>query len=250
MIHVNLRDGVMKIQISRPAAKNAITLEMYDAMSDALERASAQASVRVVLFHGDQGIFTSGNDLNDFVDKPPSGEDSPVYRFLQALVSFEKPLVGAVDGWAVGIGTTMLLHCDLVYASTRAKFKMPFVELALVPEAGSSLILPRMMGHQKAAELLFFSQVISASKAESLGFVNEVLEPEELMERARERALAHTKLAPEALRLTKQLLCRPDLDTLKDTMRVEADLFIERLASPDLAEAIQAFFQKRPPNFS
>ena len=240
-------DGVLEVQMCRPEAKNALTLEMYDELTAAFMRAADDDDVRAVLVRGAEGDFTSGNDLRDFMEDPPTGQDSPVYRFLEVLVGFAKPVVAAVDGWAIGIGTTMLLHCDLVYVSERARFQMPFVNLALVPEAGSSHILPKMIGHQRAAELLLFSQKFDAARAAEFGFVNEIVPPDQLFERARERARAITKLPPEAVRLTKMLLRRES--DLEEAMRQEGALFIERLRSPELAEAIQAFFEKRAPEF-
>jgi enoyl-CoA hydratase/carnithine racemase len=249
MIEVTAEDRVLEICIERPEAKNALTLAMYDAMSDALEQAEQSDDIRVVLFRGSHGVFTSGNDLQDFIEDPPLGEDSPVFRFLQKIVSFPKPVVAAVDGWAVGIGTTMLFHCDLVYASKRARFKMPFVDLALVPEAGSSLILPRMLGHQKAAELLFFSKKISAEEGEKLGFINEVVDADDLLELARKRAKKLAELAPNSLRLTKRLLMDAHHYRLEDAMSAEGALFKELLQSPEFSEAVSAFFEKRKPDF-
>ena len=249
MIDVSVKDRVLEICINRPDAKNALTLAMYDAMTAALEQAEGSDDVRAVLFRGTDGVFTAGNDLQDFVQDPPLGEDTPVFRFLEKLVSFEKPIVAAVDGWAVGIGTTMLFHCDLVYASERAKFKMPFVDLALVPEAGSSLILPKMVGHQKAAEIFFFSKKISAEEAATIGFVNEVLDKDDLLERARKHAQKLTEYAPRSLRLTKKLLQQAQREELADAMKAEGDLFKELLQSPEFAEAVSAFFEKRKPNF-
>ncbi len=253
MIEIQRQGNLMEIKISRPQAKNALTLEMYETMTAALAQAAEDETTRVVLICGGEGVFTSGNDLTDFMQDPPEGFDSPVFRFLKMLVSYEKPVIAAVDGWAVGIGTTLLLHCDLAFASTRAKFQMPFVNLALVPEAGASLILPGMMGHQKAMELLLLSKKFDANEAASLGIVNEVCEPEELMERARACAQTIAELAPESVRLTKQLLKRTQQDptsrTLMEVMMEEGELFIDRLKSPEFAEAISAFFEKRKPNF-
>lgn len=252
MIEIQREGSTMEICINRPAAKNALTLEMYNTMTAALAQAEDDVATRAVLICGLPEVFTSGNDLKDFMQDPPTGLESPVYKFLEALVSFSKPLIAAVDGWAVGIGTTMLMHCDLVFATKRAKLKMPFVDLALVPEAGASLILPRMMGHQKAAELLFLSKVIDGEEAERLGLVNQVVSPEELLTEARACTEKLGRLAPESLRLTKMLLKRAqnEVATLEGVMKQEGELFIERLASADMAEAVSAFFEKRQPKFS
>ena len=245
-------DGILEIAIERPKKKNALTLAMYDALTAALAHASSDASVRVALIRGSDGeapVFTSGNDLNDFMRAPPTGEDSPVLRFLEALRTFEKPLVAAVAGHAIGIGTTMLLHCDLVYAAEGARFQLPFVNLALVPEAASSFLLPRMVGHARAAELLFFGEPFDAAAAERFGIVNAVFAGGALLVEARRRAAILAAKAPLALRQTKRLMKQPLAEETRAHMRAEGAVFVERLASPELAEAIGAFFEKRPPKF-
>lgn len=244
------REGhVMELRFERPEAKNALTLAMYEALVEGLEAASADASVRVVVLRGAGGNFTSGNDLNDFAQNPPVDESSPVFRFLQALIGFEKPIVAGVEGFAIGIGTTMLMHCDLVYAAQTARFQLPFVNLALVPEAGSSLVLPRMLGHQKAAELLFFGERFGAVEAKGFGLVNEVYAPEEF---EAELALRVGKLAeqpPAALRETKRLMRSHDAEALQAALRAEAAVFAARLRTPEFSEALSAFFEKRKPRF-
>lgn len=243
-------DGhVLTITMSRPEAKNALTRAMYTAMTEALTEASANAQVRVVVLRGDAGIFTAGNDLNDFMNNPPTDQDSPVFQFLKAVTSFAKPLIASVQGHAIGIGTTILLHCDLAYAADNATFQMPFTRLALVPEAASSLILPAMIGHRRASELLMLSERFGAARALELGFVNEVVSVDELDAKTQEKAQALSKFPPESIRLTKQLLKRHDQAAIDEAMQVEAQLFTQRLQSPELAEAIQAFFQKREPKF-
>ena len=240
---------ITSIVMDRPEAKNALTLAMYDSMTQALEQAREDPEVRVVLIRSAHAFFTSGNDLQDFMNTPPAGEDSPVFRFLQALIHFPKPLIAQVDGWAVGIGTTMLLHCDLVYASERARFKMPFVNLALVPEAGSSLILPRMLGHQRAAELLMLGRDFGATRAHEVGIVNDVVPHDELAAHTLAQATALGKLAPEAVQLTKMLMKKTQHAGLEGAMREESELFVQRLHSAELAEAVAAFFEKREPHF-
>ncbi|MBA2664240.1 MAG: enoyl-CoA hydratase [Bradymonadaceae bacterium] len=245
-----LGDAVLEVAFDRPSAKNALTLAMYTALTEILADAERDDSIRVVVLKGQGGNFTSGNDLNDFMQAPPQpGEESPVFGFLRAIVAFEKPLVAAVDGWAIGIGVTMLLHCDLVYAAKDAKLQMPFVNLAVVPEGASSLLLPRLIGHQRAAELLYFGERFSGEHAHQLGLVNEVFEAEALFEAVAERAMRLAEKPPLALRESKRLLRRADMQAVNAALEAEGRVFIERLASPEFAEAISAFFEKRKPNF-
>ena len=248
--HIQLREreATLEIALNRPSAKNAITRAMYEAMNEALDRARDDDAIRAVILCGEGGTFTSGNDLMDFAQSPPSGRDNYLYQFLLRLLEFPKPLIAAVEGWAVGIGTTMLFHCDLAYADEGARFQMPFVQLALVPEAGCSHLLPQMVGHRRASEILFFNEKFDAHEARSIGLVNEVRSGDAL-DRARERADALARMAPEALRLTKQLLRQSPSKALGQAMEDEAIVFMERLRSPELAEAIAAFFEKRPARF-
>ena len=244
------RDGaVLLVTLHRASRKNAINLEMYTALSEALEGADADPTVRAVMFRAAGDTFSAGNDLVDFMQSPPTGQDSPVFRFLMCLLTATKPLVAAVDGAAVGIGTTMLLHCDLVYASSRARFKMPFVPLALVPEAASSLIVPRLAGHALASELLLLGETFDVATALRAGIVGR-----EISENVEAHALAQAhKLAalpPGALQATKALLKRSARAEVAETLDHEAKLFIERLASAETAEAVSAFFEKRRPDFS
>jgi enoyl-CoA hydratase/carnithine racemase len=255
-IKITQRDRILEIAIERPAKKNALTLAMYDALTAALSCASSDADVRVVVVRGTEGgadgegaMFTSGNDLNDFMRAPPAGDDSPVARFLEAIRTFEKPLVAAVAGHAIGVGTTMLFHCDLVYAAESARFQMPFVNLALVPEAASSFLLPRLVGHARAAELLFFGEAFDAKTAEKFGLVNEVMPGGALLGEVRRRAGILAAKPPVALAQTKRLLKQPLAEETRAHMRAEGAVFVERLASPELAEAIGAFFEKRAPKF-
>lgn len=250
--HVTLstEDGILTIQMNRPDKKNALTLEMYTVMASAMRAAEDDPAIRVILFTGAGGNFTSGNDLGDFLTAPPVGEESPVWHFLSALLEAKKPLVSAVKGVAVGIGTTMLLHCDLAYAGESARFLLPFINLGLVPEAGSSLLLPRFLGHVRAAELLMLGEVFGAGKAYELGFVNEVVADTEVDALARAKAAQLAAKPPAALRLTKAMLKQGHAATLAATVEHESGLFIERLASPEAAEALQAFMERRPPDFS
>lgn len=240
---------VLTITMSRPEAKNALTQTMYTAMAQQIEQAKDDDSVRVVILRGDGPVFTAGNDLNDFMNNPPTDQSSPVFRFLLAVSSFPKPIIASVRGFAIGIGTTILLHCDLAYAAEDAVFQMPFTKLALVPEAASSLILPSLVGHRRASELLLLSERFNAARALEMGFVNEVTQADKLDELAQAKAQALSKFAPESIRLTKQLLKRHQQQDIEATMQIEAEIFTQRLQSPELTESIQAFFQKREPKF-
>lgn len=246
---IEKNEACLEIALTRSHRRNAITLAMYDGLTEALVQASADSSVRAVLVYGADGTFTSGNDLMDFMQNPPTGEDSPVAKFLRALARFDKPLVAAVDGPAIGVGTTMLLHCDLVYASEGARFQLPFVNLALVPEAGSSLLLPNLVGRQKAAELLMFGDAFDAEEARRYGLVNEIVASAALLSHVRDKVKVLTEKPAEALRLIKSLLRSRNARNLEETMTEEARLFIERLGSAEVREAITAFFEKRKPNF-
>lgn len=243
------RDGAtLVIKFARPAKKNALTLAMYERLNAALAEASADKSVRAVVFGSTSETFTAGNDLGDFMQNPPDGENSPVFRFINALSSFEKPLVAAVDGKGIGLGLTMLLHCDFVYVSDRASLVAPFVNLGLVPEAASSLLLPRLVGHVRAAEILLLGEPIGAQQALALGLVNAVLAPEQVLPKALETARRLAEKAPTALRLSKALM--KDNAAVAGRMQQEGAHFVGQLASPEVAEAIGAFFEKRKPDFS
>ena len=247
-------NGVATIEIARPEKKNALTVAMYQAMADALRAADADASVRAVLISGQPGIFTSGNDLEDFMQRPPgsgSGNDeSPVFRFMRALIDCDKPVVAAVTGAAIGIGTTMLLHCDLVYVSDEARLAMPFVGLGLVPEFGSSLLLPQRIGQARAAEKLLLGDPFTGAEAVELGLANAVLPAGEVANHARRVAERFNALPPGAVRETKRLLRAPQAEATFMAIRTEGELFAARLRSPEAMEAFQAFFQKRKPDFS
>jgi enoyl-CoA hydratase/carnithine racemase len=246
-VQVTTSDGALEIALARPQRKNALNAAMLSALSEALEVAGRDPAVRAVLLRGEGGNFTSGYDLGEFISAPPVDEQSPVFRFLNALSTFEKPLVAAVEGHAVGIGTTLLLHCDLVYAAPTARFQLPFVNLALVPEAASSFLLPRLAGHARAAELLYFGEPFDAATAKELGLVNAIAE--DLYGHARARVRLLVDKPAEALRLTKQLLKAPLADDVRARMRAESVFFKERLASAELREAATAFFERRPPKF-
>lgn len=246
----HIRDRIARIELNRADKKNALTAEMYAAMADAVVAAEADAQVRVTLIHGKPDCFTAGNDLKDFLERPPHGEDSPVFRFLQAISTAQKPLIAAVAGPAVGIGTTLLLHCDLVYAAPNARFQLPFVPLGLVPEAGSSLLLPRIAGYQRAAELLLLGRPFTAEKALAAGIVTEVIPEGELLEYALDAALGVAALPPSSLRATKALMKDRQAQPLAQAMQEEGAQFRARLSSPEAREAMTAFLEKRKPDFS
>ena len=247
-------NGVATIEIARPEKKNALTVAMYQAMSDALAAAQADPAVRAVLITGQPGIFTSGNDIEDFMSRPPGGgsdsAESPVFRFMRALLECDKPVVAAVTGAAIGIGTTMLLHCDFVYVSDEARLAMPFVSLGLVPEFASSLLVPQLMGQARAAEKLLLGDPFTPEQAVEFGLANAVLPAGEVVNHARRVAERFNGLPPGAVREAKALLRRPQREAILQTIRSEGELFAARLRSPEAMEAFQAFFQKRKPDFS
>jgi enoyl-CoA hydratase/carnithine racemase len=242
-------NGVATIEIARPEKKNAITQAMYGAMAEALAAATADAAVRAVLLTGQPGIFTSGNDIEDFMQRP-AGTESPAFGFMRALIGCDKPVVAAVTGAAIGIGTTMLLHCDFVYVSDEARLAMPFVSLGLVPEFGSSLIVPQLMGNVRAAEKLLLGEPFSGADAVEAGIANAVLPAAEVVNHARRIAERFNALPPGAVRETKRLMRRARQAQTLETIGVEGGVFAERLRSPEAQEAFSAFFQKRKPDFS
>ncbi|MEI6226697.1 MAG: enoyl-CoA hydratase-related protein [Deltaproteobacteria bacterium] len=247
-VRTSTADRITDIEIHRPEKKNALTGEMYDAMSEAILRAEGDAGVHVVLLHGQADCFTSGNDLADFVaagQAQGAGVPSPASRFLGVIRTARKPVVAAVGGVAVGIGTTMLLHCELVYAAPNARFQMPFVPLGLAPEGGSSLLFPMVAGYQRAAELLLLGRPFGAEKAAAAGLVNEVVPVERLLAHAREAALAVAALPVESVRITKEWLKRPYAAALEERMAEEIRVFGERLHSPEAKAAMGAFFQRK-----
>jgi enoyl-CoA hydratase/carnithine racemase len=249
-------NGVATIEIARPEKKNALTVAMYQAMADAINAAREDKAVRAVLITGQPGIFTSGNDIEDFMSRPPGGGggsdtlDSPVFQFMRALLDCDKPVVAAVTGAAIGIGTTMLLHCDFVYVSDEARLAMPFVSLGLVPEFASSVLVPQLMGHTKAAEKLLLGEPFTPEQAVDCGLANAVLPATEVVNHARRIAERFNQLPPGAVREAKQLLRGPQRALVLNTIRSEGELFGKRLRSPEAMEAFQAFFQKRKPDFS
>jgi enoyl-CoA hydratase/carnithine racemase len=243
-------DGVLTIEIARPEKKNALTQPMYQAMADAIGAAAQDDSVRALLITGQPGIFTAGNDLEDFLQRPPHDGDAPVGHFMQGLLACEKPVIAAVTGAAVGIGVTMLLHCDLVYISDQARLLLPFVSLGLVPEFASSLLLPQLMGRAKAAEKLLLGEPISAAEAVEFGIATAALDSNIVLAHARRMAKRFNTLPPGAVRDTKRLLRAGAAAAIERALQDESTVFAERLRSLEAREAMQAFFQKRKPSFS
>jgi enoyl-CoA hydratase/carnithine racemase len=232
-------------------------MAMYQAMADALVAARADGAVRAVLLVGQPGIFTSGNDIEDFMSRGAAGSstggevmDTPTFRFMRALIDCDKPVVAAVTGAAIGIGTTLLLHCDFVYVADDARLAMPFVSLGLVPEFGSSLIIPQLMGLRRGAEKLLLGEPFTAEQAVDCGIANAVLPAGEVVNHARRVAERFNGLPPGAVRQAKGLMRAPLREQLLQVIRTEGGLFAERLRSPEAVEAFQAFFQKRKPDFS
>jgi enoyl-CoA hydratase/carnithine racemase len=241
---------VLQLRFNRGERKNAITSDMYRALADAFAAAEADAAVRVVLIQGDAACFTAGNDLKDFADNPPRSADSPVFRFLQVISHAAKPIVAAVAGPAVGIGTTLLLHCDLVYAAPNARFQLPFTNLGLCPEAASSYLLPHAAGYRRAAELLMLGEPFGAEQAREAGIVTAVVAEAGLLAHALAAAQKLAAKPPASLRATKQLMRTPYMQGLEQAMAAEIGHFGAMLSSPEAKEAFAAFFEKRPPDFS
>ncbi|MEJ0016560.1 MAG: enoyl-CoA hydratase [Acetobacteraceae bacterium] len=242
-------DGVLEIRLNRPEKKNALTRAMYDTMADAFAQVDADPTLRVALLTGTGDTFTSGNDIVDFQARAAGGRESSASRFLPAIAGMQKPLVATVNGAAIGVGTTMLMHCDLIVAARSARFVMPFTSLGLVPEAASSLLFPRLLGHQRASALLLLGEPLDAATALEWGFVNRVVDDAALMATAQEIAQRLARLPPQAVRMTKRLI-RHGATDVAARMDEELALFRERLASPEAAEAFKAFMEKRRPDFS
>lgn len=250
LIQSEFSDGILTVRINRPEKKNALTVAMYGALADAFEHAENDPGVRVVLLCGSNGCFTSGNDLADFVNFKPLAPGSPVLRFFNTVAGATKPVIASVSGPAIGVGTTILLHCDLVYADDTALFQMPFVSLGLCPEAGSTLLLPRLIGHQRASELLLFGEPFTAARAEHLGIVTSVLRYEDHAAAVRAKALQMAAQPAAAVRVTKALLKRDHAGQLLETAQYEIERFMELLALPEAQEAVQAFMERRKPDFT
>ncbi|HEV2432171.1 MAG TPA: enoyl-CoA hydratase [Burkholderiales bacterium] len=243
-------DRVARIWFDRADKKNAITAEMYAMFGAALAAADADPQARAVLLHGSADCFTAGNDVADFLNAPRTPGASPARALFDALPRMKKPVVAAVGGPAVGIGTTMLLHCDFVYAAPNARFQLPFVPLGIVPEFGSTLLLPLIAGYQRAARLLLLGQPFTAQQAYEAGIVTEVVAQDKLLDQSLEVARALASLPPESIRLTKRLMKARYAEALAAAIDEETRIFTERLASPEAKEALSAFLEKRKPDYS
>ncbi|MBC7415901.1 MAG: enoyl-CoA hydratase [Herminiimonas sp.] len=249
-IDISKDSGVLTLTFNRLEKKNAITAAMYQSLADALKDAEADATVRAVLIAGQPQIFTAGNDLDDFLKNPPSGADSPVFQFMQRMIDCSKPTIAAVAGPAVGIGTTLLLHCDLVYAAENARLSMPFSQLGLCPEFASSLLLPQLAGSQRAAEKLLLGEPFLAAEACAMGLVNRVLPADELLPFARAQAAKLVALPASSVRATKRLMKADQVAAIKARIMEENLAFGTMLGTREAKEAFAAFFEKRKPDFS
>jgi enoyl-CoA hydratase/carnithine racemase len=249
-ILTHIADGVLTLTINRVDKKNSFTPAMYAAMAHGLEQAKADPAIRVTVIQGDVTVFSAGNDIGDFLQRKPSTQESPVFQFLRAIASHPKPIIAAVCGPAVGIGTTLLFHCDLVYAGDNAAFSMPFVNLGLCPEAASSLLVPQMMGYHRAAEALLLGEPFMAEAAMEVGLVNRIVPPTEVngMAQAQARKLAAKPLA--SLVETKRLMKKGQMAQVLAQMAEEGDSFARLLQEPAAKEAFTAFLEKRKPDFS
>ncbi|HEU4621256.1 MAG TPA: enoyl-CoA hydratase [Burkholderiaceae bacterium] len=243
-------NGVLRIVFNRADKKNALTAAMYEALNEAFDRAAGDPAIKALLFAGEGGVFTSGNDLQDFLASPPRGIEAPVFQFLRNLAHCPKPMVAAVQGFAVGVGTTMLLHCDLVYAADDAKFALPFTSLGLCPEAASSFLLPQIAGYQRAAEKLLLGEPFGAEEAYEMGFVNKIIPPSEVLAHAMRQAEKLAALPASSVRVTKRLLRDTHRKAIAERMDEESTLFADMLGGPAAREALNAFMEKRRPNFS
>ncbi|MBC3349823.1 enoyl-CoA hydratase/isomerase family protein [Pseudomonas sp. SWRI196] len=237
--------GLLTLRLNRPEKKNALTRAMYSQLAQALAMADVDPQISAVLICGSHDCFTAGNDIVDFLEQPPADLDNPVFEFMLSLLDCRKPVIAAVAGPAVGIGTTLLLHCDLVYVSRDARLRMPFVRLGLCPEFGSSLILPRLLGQARAAQLLLLGEGLSGEQAAAWGIATEALDSgEAALAKARDVALSFESLPAEAVRISKQLMKAPDREQLRAVIEEEGRLFTQRLRSPEALEALSGFINR------
>jgi enoyl-CoA hydratase/carnithine racemase len=249
-VDISVTDGVQVLRSTRAAKKNALTGAMYAALCDAIEAGDDDHAIAAHVIAGSGGVFTAGNDLGDFLATARGTGDlsKDVLRFIRLLPVVRKPLIAAVDGDAIGIGTTLLFHCDLVYATPNSRFATPFLALGLIPEAASSLLMPRRMGYARAFEMLALGETFTAEQAAQAGFVNKVVSSAILEETVLDAARTLASKPPEALAVTRRLM-RGDPDEILQRTEIEVVAFRERLGSPEAIEAFTAFFEKRPPNF-
>jgi enoyl-CoA hydratase/carnithine racemase len=246
-IVVERSGNILSVQLNRPAKKNAMTSTMYITMAELLDGAGKDDQIRVVLWHGAGDSFSAGNDLEDFMKNPPGPGESPQARLIRALINFEKPLVAAVQGAAIGGGTTMLAHCDFVYAGESAKFQLPFVNLALVPEFGSSYLLPLRFGQVRAAELILLGEPFGASRAAELGLVTQVVPDQQLLAIATDTARRLAEKPAAAVQACKRLLKQAFRQQLEQAVKLENEEFAVRVRSDEAKEVFTAFFAKRQP---
>jgi enoyl-CoA hydratase/carnithine racemase len=242
--------SILRIQLNRPAKKNAMTMSMYVTLADLLNDAAQDEGIRVALWHGAGDSFCAGNDVEDFLKNPPGPGESPQARLMHALINLDKPLIAAVQGAAIGGGTTMLTHCDFVYAGESAKFQMPFINLGLVPEFGSSCSVPMRMGHVRAAELILLGLPFDARRAAELGLVTCVVPDQKLLATATETAQKLAEKPAGALQACKRLMKRSSREQIEEAMKVESEAFALLVRSADAREAFTAFLEKRPPDFT
>ncbi|MHA1805040.1 MAG: enoyl-CoA hydratase [Promethearchaeota archaeon] len=243
-------ERVLRIEIKRPEKKNALTMEMYAAIAKAINQGEQDPSIRVILVHGQKEFFCVGNDIREFQSVSVPKGTNPIADFSAALRTSKKPLVAAVNGYAVGVGMTMLLHFDLVYAGSNAKFRAPFVDLALCPDAGSTYILPRLLGHQRASEIFLLSDYFTAEEAYQFGLVNKVFPTDEVLEQALSICNQLSLKPPASVRLTKELLKRYTANPINEARMVELKNFTKKLRSREAREVFKAFVEKRKPDFS
>jgi enoyl-CoA hydratase/carnithine racemase len=241
---------ILRVELNRPEKKNAMTAAMYTSLAEIFNDAGKDESIRAVLWHGAGDSFSAGNDIVDFLKNPPGPGESPQARLMDAFIRFEKPIVVAVQGAAIGGGTTMLTHCDFVYAGESAKFQVPFINLGLVPEFGSSFSVPARVGHLRAAELILLGEPFTAARALELGLVTRVVRDQDLMVTATTTAQKLAAKPSGALRACKRLIKQASIGQLREAVKIENQEFAERVRSVEAKEAFSAFLEKRPPNFA
>jgi enoyl-CoA hydratase/carnithine racemase len=250
-INTDRSGSILRVEVNRPERKNALTAVMYTRLADIFNEAAEDEETRVVLWHGAGDVFSAGNDLGDFLKNPPGPGKFPQGSLMDALIRFEKPIVAAVQGAAIGGGTTMLTHCDFVYAGESAKFQLPFINLGLVPEFGSSFSLPARIGHLRAAELVLLGEPFTATRAAELGLVTRAVPDQDLLATATATAQKLAAKPSGALRASKRLIKQASIGQIREAaLKIEPPVFFERLRSAEAKEAFSAFLEKRPPNFN
>jgi len=250
LVNTKIKNGVLHVILNRPKKKNALNIAMYEELAKAIIEGDSNPDVRVLLFYGVGDSYCAGNDIKDFQERNPKTRDPNAPNFMISLISAQKPMIAAIHGFAVGVGVTMLFHFDLVYAAKSTILRFPFVNLGLTPEYGSSYLLPKMAGYNKAAELLFFGDKFSAEKAMEIGIVNKIFEDDILISEATKLAETLAEKSPTSLKLTKQLMKKYDAEFLKTFIVEEGRIFVQRQLSEEAQEAFTAFFEKRKPDFS